>query len=120
MAHILMLDDEEDACRLVRRVLGGSGHDITAFTEVGETLEWLRSNSPDLALLDFKLRDSDGLSVLRRMRQIRPAIKTILITGKPSPEIEAKALEMGIREYLVKPLEIGELEEHVNRVLGTA
>jgi DNA-binding response OmpR family regulator len=118
MALILILDDEEDACQLMGRILTDSGHTVRTFTEVSDTLEWLRSHRPDLILLDYKLRGTDGISVLKDIRVNRPEMEIILITGKPSPEVKRKAAELGIRDYLIKPVEIRELEEHVNGVLG--
>ncbi|MHC1724518.1 MAG: response regulator [Syntrophobacteraceae bacterium] len=118
MARILVLDDEEDICNLVRRVLSGSGHEVVTFTRAGEALQWLQSHRPDLALLDFKLRESDGLVVLAYLRRHCPGVKAIMITGQPSPEIKEKAAELGLEDYLLKPLEISVLEEQVNRSLG--
>ena len=118
MARILALDDEEDICRLVERVLACSGHEVTAFTRAVEVMDWLRSHNPDLALLDFNLRGENGLRVLRYIRQNNPGVKVIIITGQPSQESRVKAFEMGIEDYLLKPLEIGALEHHVNKALG--
>ncbi len=118
MARILVLDDEEDICNLVRRILSGSGHEVVTFTRAGDALQWLKSNRPDLALLDFKLRESDGLVVLSYLRSHCPEVKSIMITGQPSPKIRKKAAELGLEDYLLKPLEISVLEEHVNRSLG--
>jgi CheY-like chemotaxis protein len=118
MALILILDDEEDACQLMGRILTDCGHEVSTFTEVCDAFEWLQSHRPDLILLDYKLRGTDGISVLGNIRMSRPEIEIILITGKPSPEIERKAAELGIRDYLIKPVEIKELEDHVNSALG--
>ncbi len=118
MAHILALDDEEDICQLIERVLAGSGHQVTSFTEAREALEWLRYNKPDLALIDFKLKGSDGLSVLGCIRQNSPELKAIMITGVPSLEVRNMAAELGLEDYLLKPIDIAVLEEYVNRALG--
>jgi DNA-binding response OmpR family regulator len=118
MALILILDDEEDVCQFMRRIITGFGHEVAAFTEVGDALEWLPAHDPDLILLDYRLRGTDGLDVLENIRRMRPETEILIITGKPSPEIQRKAFELGIRDYLIKPLEIGELEYHVNSALG--
>ncbi len=118
MAQIMALDDELDICQLVERVLACSGHQVISFTGASEAREWLRLNSPDLALLDLKLRETDGLDVLTFIRQNKPGTKVIIITGQPSQASKMKAVEIGIEDYLVKPLEIGVLEHHVNEVLG--
>jgi DNA-binding NtrC family response regulator len=118
MARIMILDDEEDVCQFMRRILMDFGHEVGTFTEVGDALEWLVSHNPDLVLLDYRLRGTDGISVLENIRTRRPETEIIIITGKPSPEIERKASALGIRDYLVKPVEIRDLEYHVNRALG--
>ncbi len=118
MARIMALDDEKDICQLVERVLVSSGHQVTTFTGSEEATEWLRFHKPDLVLLDLKLWGTDGLSVLSYIRQNNPGTKVIIITGQPSQESRKKAVEMGIEDYLVKPLEIGVLEDHVNKALG--
>ncbi len=120
MALIFVLDNEEDFCQLIRRILSRSGHDIKTFSDSRQAVDWLRSNTPELALLNFKHRGVGEMNVLSYIRRSRPEIKTLLITGRASPEMEKKAGELGIRDYLIKPLGIDEIELHINRVLGTA
>ena len=118
MALIFVLDNEEDFCHLIRRVLSGSGQDVRAFSDSRQAMEWLRSNTPELALVDFKHRGAREMSVLSYIGRSRPEIKTLLITGRASPEMKKKAGELGIRDYLLKPFGIDEIEPHINRVLG--
>ncbi len=118
MAHILVLDDQEDICQLIQRVLVDSGHEVTAFTESREALDWLQSHHPDLALLDLKLRGTDSMGVLKFLHDHRPETKRIIITGQPSREIMIKAAGFGLEDFLLKPLEISVLEERINEALG--
>ncbi|MFP5213548.1 MAG: response regulator, partial [Acidobacteriota bacterium] len=69
MALILMVDDEQDACQMMRRILSMFGHQVEAFTGAPEAIQWLKANEPDLALLDIKLRGDDGLSILEFIRK---------------------------------------------------
>ena len=118
MALIFVLDDQEDACQLMRRILSDAGHRAETFTDPGEAMEWLRTNSPQLALLDFKPKRSGGLDIIRYIRTSRPEIKTMLITSSPSAEVEKQARELGFEDYLIKPLGIDEIERHINKALG--
>lgn len=118
MALILMVDDEQDACRMIQRILYTFGHEVRAFTDARDAMEWLRGNTPDLALLDIKLQGMSGFEVLEFLRKYCPQVKVIMITGCPSPETAGKAQEMGVDAYLIKPVEIEELGERVNRALG--
>lgn len=118
MATILVIDDERDACTLIRRVLTALGHETHVFTDHDPALKWLEGNPVDLVLLDIKLQHVDGISVLETIRARQPDIKVIMITGYPSVDTVKKALDLGIEDYLVKPIEIHELEERVSKALG--
>ncbi|MDY6910166.1 MAG: response regulator [Thermodesulfobacteriota bacterium] len=118
MATILVIDDERDACTLIRRVLTALGHETHVFTDHDAALKWLEGNPVDLVLLDIKLQHVDGISVLETIRKRQPDIKVIMITGYPSVDTVKKALDLGIEDYLVKPIEIHELEERVSKALG--
>ena len=120
MGCILVLDDELDACRLMERVLSALGHEVHAFSDYREATEWVRSRKPDLALIDIKLRGTDGISFLKFFRQKYPFAKVIMITGYPSADTTTKALKFGVEDYLVKPVEIAELEERVGKALRTS
>ncbi|ROQ90750.1 response regulator [Desulfosoma caldarium] len=117
MALIMVLDDEMDACRLMQRVLARLGHEVEAFSQANSARRWLEDHEPDLVLLDMKLKDDDGLSILRLLRAQRPEVGVIIITGFPSAETAKEASQMGIDDYLVKPVELEELEHRVKMVL---
>jgi two-component system, response regulator RegA len=118
MALVLVLDDERDACRLMARMISSFGHTVKAFSDSTDALEWIVEEDPDLALLDVKLRGPDGIEVLERMLRIRPQLKAIVITGYPSTETAGKAIDTGALDFLVKPVEIDELQERISRALG--
>jgi DNA-binding response OmpR family regulator len=118
MALILMVDDEHDACQLMERILSALGHEVQAFTDGRKALEWLRGNVPELAILDIKLKGMSGLSVLESIRSNQVKTKVMMVTGYPSVESSNRAIELGVDDYMVKPIEIDELEQRVNRVLG--
>jgi DNA-binding NtrC family response regulator len=118
MALIMVLDDERDACRLMLRILSRLGHRVQEFCRADEARRWLETAEPDLALLDIKLKDDNGLSVLKFLRAHRPAVKVIMITGYPSSETSQEAFRLGVEDYLIKPVEIADLESRVDKVLG--
>jgi DNA-binding response OmpR family regulator len=117
MAVILVVDDEEDACRLLERLLGHSGHTVRAFTEAAAARAWLVAHAPDLAILDLKLKDDDGLAFLAGIRREQPQTKVLVITGQPSADSARRALELGADDFLCKPLDIGDLEARVQQLL---
>ena len=105
---------------MMERILSTFGHKVRAFTNAQDAMEWLVTNAPDLALLDIRLRGMSGFVFLEFLRSHLPHTRIIMITGYPSAETACKALKMGVDDYLVKPVEIEELEERVNKILGLA
>jgi two-component system, response regulator RegA len=117
MALILVVDDELDAGRLLERVLAASGHRVVALADRDQALAWLRSRTPDLVLLDIKIRGGSGMSVLQHLHEHLPETKVVIITGYPSVETRSKAQQYGVMEYWTKPIELDELEKRVNELL---
>ncbi|MEJ5365215.1 MAG: response regulator [Desulfosoma sp.] len=117
MALIMVLDDERDACRLMQRILSRLGHRVQAFCRADEARRWLETSQPDLAVLDIKLKEDNGLSVLKFLRTHRPSVKVIMITGYPSAQTTQEALRLGVEDYLIKPVEIEDLESRVDKAL---
>ena len=118
MAKILVLDDVLDAVNLIKRILKGTGHEVVGFTEEEDALNYARSNSVDLAILDIKLKKITGLEVLEDLKKIAPSVRAIMLTGYPSLETARAALKLGAAEYCVKPIDNDELEEKVAGVLA--
>ena len=69
-------------------------------------------------LLDIKLKGRSGTSVLEYLRGLGLRTKILMVTGYPSAETRKKAKDFGVQEYLIKPIEIDELESRVNRLLA--
>jgi DNA-binding NtrC family response regulator len=119
MAHILVLDDELDAVVLLKRLFEGKGHRVSGFTEEEEAIAHARANSVDLAIIDIRLKKTLGVEVLEELKKIAPQIRAVLLTGYPTLETAQKAFELGVSEYLVKPVDIDELEEKVEKILSS-
>lgn len=119
MALILVVDDEKDACIMLHRILSTVGHDVVSYRDAHDALSWLQSNTPDLAILDYKLQGLDGIELLRLIRELKQDIRVVILTAYPSSEIATEALKLGAVKYLVKPIEIDHLEASVEEVLSS-
>lgn len=120
MAEIMVLDDVMDAGELVRRILERKGHTVTAFTEEEEALAHVREAQVDVAILDMKLKKMSGIEVLEELLRASPATRVLMLTGYPTLETARESLQLGARQYLVKPIDKDELEEKVAEVLASA
>jgi DNA-binding NtrC family response regulator len=119
MADILVLDDELDAVVLLKRLFEAKGYQVFGFTEEEEALAHARANSVDLAIIDIRLKKIRGVEVLEELKKIIPHLRAILLTGYPTLETAQKGFELGVSEYLVKPVDIDELEEKVEKILSS-
>ncbi|MFP4036278.1 MAG: response regulator [Desulfobacteraceae bacterium] len=117
MSQIMVLDDVEDAGAMIKRILERKGRSVTVFTEEHQALEYAQQQRVDLAILDIKLKKISGVEVLRRIKEERPDIEVVMLTGYPTLETAKEAMGYGAREYLVKPIDKKELEDKIAGIL---
>ena len=111
VAHVLVVDDEPLIRWSLSETLCDRGHTVT---EAGDGKEALRvvtraANRPDVVLLDYRLPDSNDLSLFAAIRRELPEIPIILMTAYGSPEITTGALALGAYRVVSKPFEIQDL-----------
>ena len=117
--HILLVEDEEQIIRMVRKMLESLGYQITARTSSVEALEAFRTQPEkfDLVFTDLTMPNMTGTELARKLMIIRPDIPIILCTGFGELLTEKKIKAIGIREYVMKPVNIGEMAHTIRRVL---
>jgi len=107
--NILVVDDDKSILRILTRILQKQGYNAHTAETGREAEEEINSQSYDLALIDVKLPDTDGLDLLQKIQAIRPNMIKIILTGFASMDNGIKALNAGADAYLVKPVEPTEL-----------
>ncbi len=107
--NILLVDDDKSILRILTRILQKQGYNIHTAETGREAEEKINSQSYDLALIDVKLPDTDGVDLLRKIQATRPNMIKIILTGFASMDNGIKALNSGADAYLVKPVEPTEL-----------
>jgi DNA-binding NtrC family response regulator len=116
-SRIAVLDDEQRMVDIIGMVLRREGHDVATFTGAGETLAALEKQPFDLLLTDLKMPEQDGVSVLRRAREIDPDLPVILITAHATVSTAIDAMRAGAFDYVEKPFDNTELKTLVKRAL---
>lgn len=106
---ILIVDDDEFQLRTFKSILEGEGHPVMASTTGAAALEMAERGKFSLALLDIKLPDIRGDELARRLRELDGGLSIILVTGYPSMQSCIDALDLGIHEILLKPIDSEEL-----------
>lgn len=116
-ANILVADDDPVARDLLVEVLQAEGYRTVAANGGAESIALARSTPLELALVDLRMPDVDGLQVLRELKSIQPALPVIIITAFADMETAVSAIRAGAYDYLSKPFRMEEIRETVRRTL---
>ncbi|MEJ2599840.1 MAG: response regulator transcription factor [Anaerolineales bacterium] len=113
---ILVVDDEERMVRFIRLNLEHDGFRVSEAFNGNQAINKIRSNLPDLVLLDVMLPDVDGFEVLRITREVS-TVPVIMLTAKGEEDDRVRGLELGADDYITKPFSPRELSSRVRAVL---
>jgi len=115
---ILVLEDNRDIRAFVRLALDAAGFTVIEALTGWQALREAEGHPPDVLLLDWQLPDISGLDVLRALRAGGCKSPAILMTGYGSEELAMIALQLGVRDYLIKPFSAEQLLEAVQMALA--
>ena len=107
--RILLIEDEAEMARLLASRLSREGFAVDVGRTLEDTITTLKSSNYDIILLDRRLPDGDGLSLLPTLREIQPGLGVILLTALDALNERVSGLDAGADDYLVKPFEEEEL-----------
>jgi len=114
---ILVIDNEVVVVNSVRRILTRKGYRVEAAFTGDEALQRIRERSYTLVLMDMRLPDLDGLQLLSRMRNIKPDLTVLVVTGYASIDTAVEAIRRGAAGYMSKPFTPEELLQATARML---
>ena len=113
--RILVVDDEEIVIRSCQRILADGDFQVDAAHDGLEALKKINEVDYDMLILDIKMPKMNGIEVLQRVKEARPDIDVIMITGLNEIETAVQAMKLGAFDYLPKPFDPEELEIVVAR-----
>ena len=116
--RLLITDDEKWICESLNLLFSRKGLDVSTALAGQEAIDFLKTSSTDLIILDFNLPDMNGLEVLAEIRKINPDIPVIFMTGYGSETISIKAFKLGITDYFIKPFDPKALVSRVLEIIG--
>jgi len=103
-AKILIVDDEEVVRLSYTRILSGTNCNVKAVSTWTQVAQLMQEDPFDVVLLDLRMPEMDGITVLRALKQRWPESKVIIITGYPTLESAKEAVALGAYDYLTKPV----------------
>ena len=114
---VLIVDDEPIVREAIRDWLIDAGYEVVTAETGEEALELLTAQDFGVTILDIRLPGKTGIRVLRDIKATKPDIKSIIITAYPTAELDREARELGVIDYLVKPVAPDDLERLVRDTL---
>jgi two-component system response regulator MprA len=116
-AHLLVVDDDPNLLRMLRRGFVLAGYSVAAVEDGEAALRVLREQEPHLVVLDVMLPEVDGLEVARRLRAAGSRVPIVMLTARGQLEDKLAGFESGADDYLPKPFAFEELLARVGALL---
>jgi len=116
-ARVLIVDDEEIVRASCRKLLQPHGYRVSEAEDAGSALRLMETVSFDLVLSDLKLPDTDGIELLKDIKEAYPDTEVILVTGYGTVSTAVEAMKLGAYDYIEKPFRPDELLSLAGRAL---
>ena len=116
VVRILVIDDQLDVALVVAEVLESEGHQALVAGSGEEGLRVIERSPPDAVFLDVVMPGIDGIEVLRRIRQTRPQLPVILVSGTVTAGQIEVARALGVTDVLLKPAPLTRFSQALARV----
>jgi two-component system response regulator GlrR len=115
--RILVVDDDNSLLELLKMRLESAGYEVTAATKEEEAIEAAKGQIFDLSIVDLRLAQKDGISLMEELHLIVPDMPVIILTAHGSIESAVEAMKRGASSYLTKPFEPQEMLCQIERAL---
>jgi len=115
--RLLLVDDEVGYLEVLCKRLKKRDFDVTTAYSAADAIRAVRDHDFDVAVVDLKMEDMDGIELLKILKQMLPAMQVIMLTGHGSERAARNGISLGAFDYLLKPID---LEALLERVLAAA
>ena len=113
--RVLFVDDEDDFRETIVKRLNARKIQAMGAESGVRALEIVKDNDFDVIVLDVKMPGMDGIETLRHIKQMKPEIEVIMLTGHASVEFGLKGMQLGAFDYVMKPAPPNELLDTINQ-----
>ncbi len=115
---ILIVDDDETIRSTMKAILEDEGYSVDSAANGKEAIKKTQEQSYNLALLDIRLPDMEGVELLKLMKEPMPRMRKIMVTGFPSLQNAVEAVNKNADAYLIKPVDVDKLLATVKEQLA--
>ncbi len=110
MKKILIVDDERPIREMLRKFLSKKGYEVFDVDNGLDALKMIDENKPHVVLLDIRMPETDGVEILKRIKEKHKDVGVIMITAVSETAIAEKCMELGAFDYITKPIGLEYLE----------
>ena len=118
--RVLLVDDEKGYINVLSNRLKKRKFHVTTACSGRDAIKAVRGQDFDIAILDLKMEDMDGIEVLKVFNQMDLDMKVIMLTGHGSQEAAREGIKLGAVDYLTKPCELIDLVNKINEAYADA
>ncbi len=115
--RIVIVDDNEGMQCTLSDILEQAGYLVNIFGRGNESIEWMKTNTFAVVILDLRLADIDGMDLLAQIRLLNPEAAVIMMTGYATAETAVEAMRRGAYSYIIKPFDARELVTLIKKAL---
>lgn len=115
--RILIVDDDENIRKVLLAILEDKGYNVEPAGTAREAVEKSKRKFYNLALIDIRLPDMEGIELLTKMRDTTPKMRKVIITGYPTLQNAVDAVNKGADAYIVKPFDVEKVLETIDQQL---
>jgi DNA-binding NtrC family response regulator len=105
-ARILIIDDDENIRKVLQTILEDEGYTVDTADTAKKGIERTEKNFYNLALIDVRLPDMEGIELLTKLRDTKPKIRKVIVTGYPTLQNAVAAVNKGADGYVMKPFDV--------------
>ena len=116
--RLLFVDDEKGFVNVMAKRLSKRGFDVIKTFSGPQALQALRKADFDIAVVDLKMEEMDGIEVIKILGKMTPDLPVIILTGHGDENAAREGIKSGAVEYLTKPCDFEELVRKIKQVLG--
>ncbi len=117
--RLLLVDDEIGYLYVLSKRLNRRGFAVTTASSGSEAIRAMRNWDFDVAVVDLKMEDMDGIEVLKVLKRMEPSVKVIMLTGHGSERAAREGVEHGAFDYLIKPIELDALIGRIRAAMAS-
>ena len=115
--RILIVDDDENIRKVLLAILEDKGYTVESAGTAREAVEKSKRKFYNLALIDIRLPDMEGIELLTKMRDTTPKMRKVIITGYPTLQNAVDAVNKGADAYIVKPFDVEKVLDTIDHQL---